>query len=50
MWTVAIAVWCVVAVVAASRIGRVIQRGAARATDADHVQIASRRVARGRVA
>jgi hypothetical protein len=45
-----ICLWCAVSLLLAVRLGRLIQRGAARATDADHVRIASRRVARGRVA
>lgn len=50
MWIVAVSCWCLLACVVAVRLGRLIQRGAARATDADHVRVASRRVARGRVA
>ena len=45
-----ICVWCAVSLLLAVRLGRLIRRASARVTDADHVRIVSRRIARGRVA
>lgn len=50
MWFVALVGWYLLAGVVAVRFGRLTQRGAARATDADHIRVVSRRVARGHVA
>lgn len=50
MWFVALVGWCLLAGVVAVRFGRLTQRGAARATDADHIRVVSRRLARGHVA
>lgn len=48
MWIAAIGLWCAFAVFVAVGVGRVIARSAARITDADHVQVLSRRTARDR--
>ena len=43
MWIEAIGLWCVLALLLAVRLGRAIGRNSARATDADHVRVLSRR-------
>jgi hypothetical protein len=43
MWIPVIVSWCVLALVLSVRLGRAIGRDSARATDADHVRVVSRR-------